>query len=60
MRRDTCVVVTRHDADGLENLAATFHTDYYQNWTDTDFIGIEVWATTKNCYALGIGFMENV
>ena len=31
---------------------------YYHVWTSTDFVGVEVCAATKNCYALGTGFME--
>ena len=60
VRRDTCVVFTSGDADVLEQLAATFRTDYYHVWTNTDFIGVEVCAATKNCYALGLGFMEGI
>ena len=60
VRRDTCVVFTGRDADVLEKLAATFRTDYYHVWTSTDFIGVEVCAATKNCYALGAGFMEGI
>ena len=60
VRRDTCVVFTSRDADVLEKLVATFRTDYYHVWTNTDFIGVEVCAATKNCYALGAGFMEGI
>src|SRR5215210_9077515 len=60
VRHDTCVVFTSRDAEVLEKLAATFRTDYYHVWTNTDFIGVEVCAATKNCYALGIGFMEGI
>jgi glycerol-3-phosphate dehydrogenase (NAD(P)+) len=60
VRRDTCVVFTGRDAGVLEKLAATFRTDYYHVWTSTDFIGVEVCAATKNCYALGAGFMEGI
>lgn len=60
VRRDTCVVFTSRDADVLERLAATFRTHYYHVWTNTDFIGVEVCAATKNCYALGAGFMEGI
>src|SRR5215216_1817463 len=59
-RRDTCVVFTSRNASVLEMLAATFRTDYYHVWTSTDFIGVEVCAATKNCYALGAGFMEGI
>src|SRR5215217_1902455 len=60
VRRDTCVVFTGRDAEVLEMLAATFRTDYYHVWPSTDFIGVEVCAATKNCYALGAGFMEGI
>jgi glycerol-3-phosphate dehydrogenase (NAD(P)+) len=60
VRRDTCVVFTGRDADVLEKLAATFRTDYYHVWTDTDFVGCEVGAAIKNCYAFGAGFMEGI
>ena len=60
VRRDTCVVFTGRDADVLEKLAATFRTDYYHVWTSTDFVGCEVCAAIKNCYAFGAGFMEGI
>ncbi|HEX2728766.1 MAG TPA: hypothetical protein VHM16_03365, partial [Rubrobacteraceae bacterium] len=60
VRHDTCVVFTGHEADVLEKLAAAFRTDYYHVWTNTDFVGAEVCAATKNCYAFGGGFMEGI
>jgi glycerol-3-phosphate dehydrogenase (NAD(P)+) len=60
VRHDTCVVFTGRDADVLENLASIFRTDYYHVWTDTDFVGVEVCAAIKNCYAFGAGFMEGL
>lgn len=60
VRRDTCVVFTGEDAGALEKLAATFRTGYYHVWTSTDFVGCEVCAATKNCYAFGAGFMEGI
>ncbi len=60
VRHDTCVVFTGHDSDVLEKLAATFRTDYYHVWTSTDFVGAEVCAATKNCYAFGAGFMDGL
>ncbi len=60
VRRDTCVVFTGRDADVLEKLAATFRTDYYHVWTSTDFVGCEVCAAIKNCYAFGAGLMEGI
>lgn len=60
VRHDTCVVFTGRDADVLEKLAATFRTDYYHVWTSADFVGCEVCATVKNCYAFGGGFMDGL
>ncbi len=60
VRHDTCVVFTGHGSDVLEKLAATFRTDYYHVWTSTDFVGAEVCAATKNCYAFGAGFMDGL
>lgn len=60
VHRDTCVVFTGRDAGVLEELAVTFRTDYYHVWTDTDFVGSEVCAAMKNCYAFGAGFMEGI
>ena len=60
MRRDTCVVFTGRDASLLEEMAGFFRTPYYHVWTSTDFVGVEVCAATKNCYALGTGFMEGI
>jgi glycerol-3-phosphate dehydrogenase (NAD(P)+) len=57
-RRDTCVVFTGHDASVLERLAETFRTDWYHVWTYTDFVGGEICAAAKNCYALGVGLAE--
>ena len=37
-----------------------FETDRYHEWTNTDFVGVEVCAATKNCYAFGAGFMSGV
>ena len=60
VRHDTCVVFTGDNADALEKLAATFRTDYYHVWTSTDFVGCEVCAAVKNCYAFGGGFMDGL
>jgi glycerol-3-phosphate dehydrogenase (NAD(P)+) len=60
VRRHTSVVFTGRDADVIKQLAATFRTDHYHVWTNTDFVGVEVCAATKNCYALGAGFMEGI
>ncbi|MEN3282792.1 MAG: glycerol-3-phosphate dehydrogenase [Solirubrobacteraceae bacterium] len=55
-RRDTCVVFCGRDASVVDRLAAAFRTDWYRVWTTTDFVGGEICAAAKNCYALGIGF----
>ena len=60
MRRDTCVLFTGRDAGVLEDMAGLFQTPYYHVWTSSDFIGVEVCAAAKNCYALGAGFMEGI
>ena len=60
VRHDTCVVFTGEDMDVLDKLAATFRTDYYHVWTSPDFVGSEVCAAVKNCYAFGGGFMEGL
>jgi glycerol-3-phosphate dehydrogenase (NAD(P)+) len=59
-RRPTCVVFAGHDQDALDDLAATFRTDYYHVWTSTDLLGAEVCAAMKNCYALSVGLAEGV
>lgn len=60
VQRDTCVVFTGRDASVLAKLSALFRTPYYHVWTSMDFVGVEVCAATKNCYALGVGFMEGI
>ncbi|MBA4116569.1 MAG: glycerol-3-phosphate dehydrogenase [Rubrobacter sp.] len=60
VRHETCVVFAGIEADVLETLAETFRTDYYHVWTSTDFVGAEVCAAMKNCYAFGGGFMEGL
>jgi glycerol-3-phosphate dehydrogenase (NAD(P)+) len=57
-RRESCVVFCGSDQAVLERLAAAFRTDSYHVWTSTDFVGGEVCAAAKNCYALGIGLAE--
>jgi glycerol-3-phosphate dehydrogenase (NAD(P)+) len=57
-RRETCVVFCGTDDTVLDRLAAVFRTDWYHVWTSTDFIGGEICAAAKNCYALGIGLAE--
>jgi glycerol-3-phosphate dehydrogenase (NAD(P)+) len=57
-RRETCVVFCGRDAAVVDRLAAAFRTDWYHVWTSTDFVGGEICAAAKNCYALGIGLAE--
>jgi glycerol-3-phosphate dehydrogenase (NAD(P)+) len=60
VRRDTCVIFTGRDAGVLGKMSDLFRTPYYHVWTSTDFVGVEVCAAAKNCYALGAGFMEGI
>jgi glycerol-3-phosphate dehydrogenase (NAD(P)+) len=57
-RRETCVVFCGRDEAVVDRLAAAFRTDWYHVWTSTDFVGAEICAAAKNCYALGIGLAE--
>jgi glycerol-3-phosphate dehydrogenase (NAD(P)+) len=57
-RRETCVVFTGRDETVIDRLAEAFRTDWYHVWTSTDFVGCEICAAAKNCYALGIGLAE--
>lgn len=59
-RRQTSVVFAGEDGEVLERLAGMFRTDWYHVWTSPDFVGVEVCAATKNCYALGVGFAEGI
>ena len=54
-RRESCVVFCGSDQSALDRLAATFRTAWYHVWTSTDFVGCEICAAAKNCYALGVG-----
>jgi glycerol-3-phosphate dehydrogenase (NAD(P)+) len=54
-RRESCVVFCGEEQTALDRLAATFRTDWYHVWTTTDFVGGEVCAAAKNCYALSTG-----
>lgn len=60
MRRHTSVVITGEDPDVLAMWRDLFATDHYHVWTNTDFVGVEVCAATKNCYAFGAGFMSGI
>jgi glycerol-3-phosphate dehydrogenase (NAD(P)+) len=57
-RRESCVLFCGEDQATLDRLAAAFRTDWYHVWTSTDFVGAEICAAAKNCYALGIGLAE--
>jgi glycerol-3-phosphate dehydrogenase (NAD(P)+) len=54
------VVFAGEDQAALDRLAELFRTDAYHVWTSTDFVGVEVCAAMKNCYALSVGFGEGV
>ncbi len=60
VRRHTSVVLTGDDADVLDVWNTLFATEFYHVWNNTDFIGVEVCAATKNCYAFGAGFMAGI
>lgn len=60
VRRDTCVVFAGLERAALDRLAELFRTDRYHVWTSTDFVGTEVCAAMKNCYALGVGMAAGV
>jgi glycerol-3-phosphate dehydrogenase (NAD(P)+) len=57
-RRETCVVFCGRDQTVLDRLADALRTDWYHVWTSTDFVGGEICAAAKNCYALGIGLAD--
>jgi glycerol-3-phosphate dehydrogenase (NAD(P)+) len=54
-RRETCVVFCAREETVVARLGEAFRTDWYHVWTSTDFVGAEICAAAKNCYALGIG-----
>ncbi|MDO5677185.1 MAG: glycerol-3-phosphate dehydrogenase [Propionibacteriaceae bacterium] len=60
VRRHTSVVFTGENQEVLDMWRGLFATDAYHVWTNTDFVGVEVCAATKNCYAFGAGFMNGV
>lgn len=57
VRRHTSVVITGHDQQLLDQLAALIRTPYYHVWTNTDFVGVEVSVAMKNVYALAVGIV---
>lgn len=60
VHRHTSVVFTGEDQGVLDMWKGLFETEYYHVWTNTDFVGVEVCAATKNCYAFGAGFMQGL
>jgi len=58
--RHTSVVFTGEDPEVLTRWRELFATEHYHVWTNTDFVGVEVCAATKNCYAFGAGFMQGL
>lgn len=60
VRRHTSVVFTGEDQAPLDMWRELFATEHYHVWTNTDLVGVEVCAATKNCYAFGAGFMTGV
>lgn len=60
VHRHTSVVFTGDNAEVLEMWRELFATEHYHVWTNTDFVGVEVCAATKNCYAFGAGFMSGI
>ncbi len=59
-RRQSCVVFGARNRDAVERLAATFRASYYQVWTTTDLVGLEICAALKNAYALGVGLVAGL
>jgi len=53
-------VFTGEDPEVLARWRELFATEHYHVWTNTDFVGVEVCAATKNCYAFGAGFMQGL
>jgi len=56
--RTSCVVFCGRDEAVVDRLADAFRTSWYHVWTSPDFVGCEICAAAKNCYALGIGLAE--
>jgi len=59
-RRATCIMFGSRRAGAAEELAALFRTPYYQIWTTTDLVGLEICAALKNAYALGVGLAQGL
>jgi glycerol-3-phosphate dehydrogenase (NAD(P)+) len=58
--RPSCVVFGSRERDVVEKLAATYRTSYYNIWTTTDQVGLEVSAALKNAYTLGVGLANGM
>ncbi len=54
------MVFTGGDPSVLPMWRDLFATDFYHVWLNSDFVGVEVCAATKNCYAFGAGFMSGI
>ena len=59
-RRQTCVVFTSREAEVLSDLRSIFATGYYQIWTSTDLVGVEVCAALKNTYTLAVSLVAGL
>ncbi|HSN42826.1 MAG TPA: glycerol-3-phosphate dehydrogenase [Propionibacteriaceae bacterium] len=60
VHRHTSVVFTGEDSSVLEMWRSLFATEFYHVWLNTDLVGVETCAATKNCYAFGAGFMNGL
>ena len=60
VHRHTSVVFTGEDPEVLTRWREIFATEHYHVWTNTDLVGVEMCAATKNCYAFGTGFMQGL
>lgn len=60
VHRHTSVVFTGEDASVIAMWRSLFATDFYHVWLNTDLVGVETCAATKNCYAFGAGFMNGL
>ena len=60
VRRHTSVVFASREEPAAQRWREVFATSYYHVRNSDDLLGVEVCACTKNCYALGLGFMGGV
>jgi glycerol-3-phosphate dehydrogenase (NAD(P)+) len=56
VRRHTGTVITAHDANLAQRIAAMLETDYYHPRVSADVIGVEICAAFKNFFAIGVGW----